>query len=190
MATADLSEWFIEQILPHEHKLMGFLRRNWRDVDEIADLRQEVYARVFAAASVRKPEAPLAFLLSTARNLLIDRARREKVVSMEAYADMEMAHPTVDELSPERHHSARAELNLLRGALGSLPERCQEVVRLRKIHGLSQREVATQMGITEDTVERQVSKGLRLLADALGRARETVGSSQDGHTSSRRRKRS
>jgi RNA polymerase sigma factor (sigma-70 family) len=189
MATDDLSEWFIEHVLPHEHKLMGFLRRNWRDADEVADLRQEVYARVFAAASSRRPDAPLAFLLSTARNLLVDRARREKVVSMETYADMEMVHPTVDELSPERHHSARAELNLLRGALSALPDRCQEVVRLRKIDGLSQREVATQMGITEDTVERQVSKGLRLLADALGRARNAVGSLQDGHDSSRRRKR-
>jgi DNA-directed RNA polymerase specialized sigma24 family protein len=40
-------------------------------------------------------------------------------------------------------------------------------VEMRKIDGLSQREVATQLGITEDTVERQVSRGVRALADAM-----------------------
>jgi len=70
-------------------------------------------------------------------------------------------------LTPERHASGRAELRLLERALDALPARCREVVRLRKIDGLSQREVAAQMGIAEDTVEKQIAKGMRALADAL-----------------------
>jgi RNA polymerase sigma-70 factor (ECF subfamily) len=54
-------------------------------------------------------------------------------------------------------------------AIGELPPRCREVVTLRKIEGLSQREVARKMGITEDTVERQVSNGIRLLRKLLYR---------------------
>jgi len=74
---------------------------------------------------------------------------------------------TQDELSPERYVTARSELRLLQIALNLLPARCREVIELRKIEGLSQREVATRMGITEDTVERQVSKGVRALASAM-----------------------
>lgn len=59
---------------------------------------------------------------------------------------------------------ARSELRLLQGALELLPVRCREVFQLRKIDGLSQREVAQKMGITEDTVERQVAKGVRAAA--------------------------
>ena len=67
----------------------------------------------------------------------------------------------------ERHLMARSELKLLQAALELLPARCREAVELRKIEGLSQREEAQRMGITEDTVERQVSKGVRVLAAAL-----------------------
>jgi RNA polymerase sigma-70 factor (ECF subfamily) len=49
------------------------------------------------------------------------------------------------------------------------------VVELRKIEELSQREVAARMGITEDTVERQVSKGVRALADAMAAVGQDVG---------------
>lgn len=163
----ELSAWFVEQVLPLEGVLERYLRRNWRDAGEIADLRQEVYARVFDGCAQRRPESAQAFVLSTARNLLIDRARRAQIVSIETFADMDTLAPTIDELSPERHLTARSELRLLQAALNLLPARCREVVELRKIEGLSQREVATRMGITEDTVERQVSKGVRALAVAL-----------------------
>jgi RNA polymerase sigma-70 factor (ECF subfamily) len=163
----ELSAWFVEQVLPLEGVLERYLRRNWRDAGEIADLRQEVYARVYDGCAQRRPESAQAFVLSTARNLLIDRARRAQIVSIETFADMDTLAPTIDELSPERHLSARSELRLLQLALNLLPARCREVVELRKIEGLSQREVASRMGITEDTVERQVSKGVRALALAL-----------------------
>lgn len=163
----ELSAWFVEQVLPLEGVLERYLRRNWRDAGEIADLRQEVYARVYDGCAQRRPESAQAFVLSTARNLLIDRARRAQIVSIETFADMDTLAPTIDELSPERHLSARSELRLLQLALTLLPARCREVVELRKIEGLSQREVASRMGITEDTVERQVSKGVRALALAL-----------------------
>lgn len=172
----ELSAWFVDQVLPLEGVLERYLRRNWRDAGEIADLRQEVYARVFDGCAQRRPESAQAFVLSTARNLLIDRARRAQIVSIETFADMDALAPTVDELSPERHLAARSELRLLQLALNLLPARCREVIELRKIEGLSQREVASRMGITEDTVERQVSKGVRALALAL----QTTGLGGDG----------
>lgn len=167
MNTDELNAWFVDKVLPLEGVLERFLQRNWRDVDEIADLRQEVYARVYDGCARSQPESAQAFVLATARNLLIDRARRAQIVSIETYADMDALAPTLDELSPERHLAARSELKLLQIALDLLPARCREVIELRKIEGLSQREVATRMGITEDTVERQVSKGVRALALAL-----------------------
>lgn len=184
MNTDELSAWFVDEVLPLEGVLERFLRRNWRDVDEIADLRQEVYARVFDSCAQTRPESAQAFVLTTARNLLIDRARRAQIVSIETYADMDALAPTLDELSPERYLSARSELKLLQGALNLLPARCREVVVLRKIEGLSQREVASKMGITEDTVERQVSKGVRALAMALQATGLGRGSAGAGATSS------
>ena len=163
----DPDEWFVREILPLEAALMRYLRRNWRDVAELPDLRQEVYVRVFQAARVKEPEQAGAFLFSTARNLLIDRARRAQIVSIATYADLEAEQFDQNELTPERHASGRAELRLLQHALNALPPRCKEVVSLRKIDGMSQREIADNMGITVATVEKQMAKGMRALADAL-----------------------
>lgn len=86
---------------------------------------------------------------------------------MDYVADLESIEITDDLLATDRQMTARLELRRLQAALAELPPRCREVVRLRKIEQLPQREVARQMGITEDTVERQLSKGVRILADRL-----------------------
>jgi len=48
-----------------------------------------------------------------------------------------------------------------------LPDRCRRVFEMRKIQGLSQREIAARLGITETVVENEVVKGLRLISRAL-----------------------
>src|SRR6185437_16325728 len=55
-AMRDLKDWFIREVLPLESALMQFLRQNWRDKADIADLRQDVYVRVFEAAQKQIPD--------------------------------------------------------------------------------------------------------------------------------------
>jgi RNA polymerase sigma-70 factor (ECF subfamily) len=165
--SADLDHWFVQEVLPLEAALARFLRRHRQPADDVADLLQEVYVRIYESAARRRPELVQPFVFATARNLLIDQARRAQIVSIEAYADLETLAIPGDDLTPERHASGHQELRLLQAALEQLPLRCGEVVRLRKIDGMSQREVAQHMGIAEDTVEKQIAKGMRALADAL-----------------------
>lgn len=167
MIRTALDDWFVAEILPHEAALVRFLRRNWRDQNEISDLCQEVYLRIYESAGHSRPLLVRPFVFTVARNLLIDRARRAQVVAIDTVADLSEIALSIDELTPERHATGRSELRLLQTALEMLPDRCRQVVALRKIEGLSQREVAAHMGITEDTVERQISHGMRALAAAL-----------------------
>lgn len=163
----ELDDWFVSQVLPLEAALLRFLRHNWRGPEDITDLRQEVYIRVYEAAAKCRPEQAKPFVFSVARNLLIDRARRAQIVSFETVADLAALEVWSDELTPERHAEGRSELRQLETALGSLPPRCRQVVELRKIDGMSQRDVAQRIGITEGTVEKMVAKGMRMLAEAL-----------------------
>lgn len=163
-----LDEWFAAEVLPHEAALMRFLARRWRDAAELCDLRQEVYVRVYEAAQTSRPHQPRAFLFATARNLMSDRVRRGRIVSFEAVADFESSNVlTDDDHGPEQQESARQELLRLTSALLRLPPRCREVIWLRRVKGLSQKEVAAAMEIAEGTVEKQVAKGMRLLAKLL-----------------------
>lgn len=164
MAT-ELDRWFTEQILVHEEALVRYLSRNWPMRDEIHDLRQEIYARVYEAAAKSLPSQPKPFLFASARHLLADRARRARVVSIETVGDSGQLNVLVDELSPERWCSGRQVLRRLADAFDRLPDRCREVVWLRRVEQLSQKQVAARMGITEKTVEKHIAKGMRLIAE-------------------------
>jgi RNA polymerase sigma-70 factor (ECF subfamily) len=162
-----LDNWFKREVLVHEAALLRYLNRAWRHRDDVHDLRQEIYARVYEAAAVSRPQSPKSFLFATARNLLADRVRRGRIVSIEAVGDSEALNVLVDELSPERRLSSWQEMRRVAQALNRLPPRCRDVVWLRKVDELPTREVARHMGVSERTVEGQVLKGMRLLTDAI-----------------------
>ncbi|MBL0087794.1 MAG: RNA polymerase sigma factor [Ideonella sp.] len=165
---SELDDWFVGSILPMEPALMRFLRRHWRSSDEHQDLRQDIYVKLYeAAAQGGAPHDPRAYLFTVARNLLIDKARRAQVVVIDIVADLEALDTPSDDFNPERTASARSELRRLQHALDDLPPRCREVVALRKIEGLSLREIALRMGIAEGTVEKQITLGMRSLAESL-----------------------
>jgi RNA polymerase sigma factor (sigma-70 family) len=167
MPHRDIDDWFVEEVLILEAALVGFLRRNWRGEADILDFRQETYARVYESAQKQRPVYAKAFVFMTARNLMIDRARRAQVVSMETIADFETLPVLESEPDAEERLSSRQELKALQKALDLLPSRCREIVVMRKIEGRSQRDVAKTLGISESTVEKQVSKGVQKLANVL-----------------------
>jgi RNA polymerase sigma-70 factor (ECF subfamily) len=49
----------------------------WPRRDELHDIRQEAYARVYEAAQNARPQTAKAFLFATARHLMADRIRRK-----------------------------------------------------------------------------------------------------------------
>lgn len=160
-----LDAWFAREVLAHEAALMRYLTRLWPRRDEVPDLRQEVYVRVYEAAARARPASPKSFMFTTARHLMTDRLRRGRVVSIEAMGDSDAWNVLTDELSPEHRLDARQELRRLATAFDRLPDRCRAVVWLRRVEELPQKEVAARLGIGEKTVEKQVAKGMRLIAD-------------------------
>jgi RNA polymerase sigma factor (sigma-70 family) len=159
-----LERWFKREVLSHEEILMRFLARVWPHRDELADIRQEAYARVYEAAQKARPQAPKAFLFTTARHLMADRVRRERIVSIRAGGDTDFLNVLVDELSPERCASAGEELARLARAFDRLSPKCREVVWLRRVREFPQKEVAERLGLSEKTVEKHLRTGARLLA--------------------------
>ena len=159
-----LDTWFKREILMHEDILMRFLARVWPRRDELPDIRQEAYARVYEAAQKARPHAPKAFLFTTARHLMADRLRRERIVSIQVGGENDYLNVLVDEISPEQRVGANQELVRLARAFDRLSPRCREVIWLRRVKELSQKEVADRMGLAEKTIEKHLRQAARLLA--------------------------
>src|SRR5580692_6812203 len=83
---SELKAWFIREVLPLEAELMQFLRQNWRHENDIADIRQDIYVRVYETACDEIPASVRGLVFTAARNLIIDRVRRSRIVPIEAAA--------------------------------------------------------------------------------------------------------
>src|SRR5690606_34081832 len=162
-----LQEWFKREIVVHEGALVRFIARVWPNRHEVEDIRQEAYIKVYEAAATARPAAPKSFLFTVARNLMADRIRRNRIVSIELKADLEALNVLVDELSAEERAGAREDFSRLAQAFERLPAVCRDVVWLRKVEALSQKDVAGRLGVPARTVEKRVARGVRLLAQMV-----------------------
>src|SRR6185437_2375536 len=165
----ELEAWFIREVLPLEAMLIQFLRRAGRSSSDAEDLRQDLYERVFDAAREGIPKSTRAFVFTVARNLLINRVKHEQVVPFTSVESLEELSLAIDEPAPDRVVIARQELRRLQVALDKLPERQRRAIVLRKVEGLSIREIAQRVGSAERTVEEHLTEGVRTLASILYR---------------------
>lgn len=162
-----LEAWFKREVLSHDEPLTRFLLRLWGSEDELADLRQEAYTRVYEAACAVKPHSPKAFLFTIARHLITDRVRRARAVAFYPCADEDIFAQLIDEISPEQQAAADAELQQLSCAMDMLTPKSREVLWLRRVQDFSQRETAVHLGVSEKTVEKHLSTGLRRLTELM-----------------------
>ncbi len=155
-----------------------------KDRETAADLAQESYARVLAVERSGETIAePRALLYRTARNLVIDGHRRSEVRGQNLSSDADASESAVAGLpapgacEPEVAAMSSQAVEALLAAIGELPLRCREAFILHKFDGLSQAEVARQMGISVTMVERHIKLGMlacRSCQDSLeGRVDDT-----------------
>ena len=156
----EVDAWFVREILPLEASLMQYLQHNWRNRSEISDIRQEVYVRVYEAAKEALPERAKPFLFATARNLLINRVRHAQIVPIEVVSDLDALGAASEAPGPDRIVQARDELRLLQAALDKLPSRWRTALMLQRVEGLSRKQIAERMGITESSAAKYLADGI------------------------------
>jgi RNA polymerase sigma-70 factor (ECF subfamily) len=169
----DFAAWFTREILVHEAALTRYIKHFWAARGEIADIRQEVYAKVLEAAERQRPTQPKSFLYATAKNLLIDRARRHRIVPIDLLQEPDIKNVLVDELTPERTTSGLQQLVRLTEAFERLAARRRQVLWMRKVEDVSQKEIARQLGIAEATVEAHLVRAMRDLTKLFYGSEET-----------------
>lgn len=161
------ARWFAEEVQPHERPLRSYLRQSLPSLADVDDLAQECFARLVRARRRTEIRATKPLLFAIARNAVrdfISRKARAELIPITENAEFPVLAEEGDVVEFVCHQQ---ELALLAEAIHALPERCREVLLLRKIKGLPQREIAALLGIAEHTVEALAAKGTRRCADYL-----------------------
>ena len=161
------ARWFTEEVQPHEPMLRAWLRARFPSLTDTDDLVQESYARLIRARENGQVRNAKNYLFKTALNAALDILRRKKVVSFERVGEYDALSVLEERPDASESASRTEELEILRQAMTALPTRCRQVFTLRKLYGLSHREIAAQLGLSEKTVEEQVNRAMRRCAAFL-----------------------
>ncbi len=159
--------WFANEVQPHERALRAYLRASFPVVRDVDDVVQESYLRLWQERARRPVNYAKALLFKVARHLAIDFARRDRISPEERTEDVERLNAIAEEADVVAIVNAREKSRLLAQAIDSLPARCREIVILRKLKMLPQREVAQHLGLAEKTVEAQLARGVKRCEDFL-----------------------
>ena len=156
-----MTRWFAEHVQPHEAMLRVWLRNQFRNEDDIDDVIQETYLRLLRAREQGEVTSPKAFLFAVARNLALDRLRHRQVLPTKSLAENEVLSVLEEGAGIPEAVAHHQELELLTEAIQSLPDRCRQIFTLRKVYGMSQPEIARQLGLSENTVSAQLTLGVK-----------------------------
>jgi len=107
-----------------------------------------------------------AFAMAIARNIACDWLRHQKVVSISLAADLDL-EVSLDG-QPDDLLDIDQQLEAFADIVESMPFRRRQVFTLRKVHGMSQKEIAQVLGITVNTVEQHLTKAARNVARLFG----------------------
>ncbi len=168
---ADRHRWFKTVILIEEPALLARLRRILPNASDVEDVAAETLARAYATVDFGRVSAGRAYLFQIARNLMIDSARRDRIVSLDLRADLDLLQA---DHGLEANLQARDELRYLQAIIEMLPIQCRRAFILRRAYGHSVAEIAEEMGLSVSTVEKHLAKAVTRVMSGL-RDREEVG---------------
>jgi len=135
--------------------------------NEIEDIVQETYVRVCQFEDKQTINYPRTFIFKTARNLAIDHLKSaESRLTDYVQDDFELDLPTVERWVDEPFQRAvsNSDFALFCQAVRQLPRQCRKTFVLKKVYGYSQKEIALRLDLSESTVEKHISTGIKRCA--------------------------
>jgi RNA polymerase sigma-70 factor (ECF subfamily) len=163
----DRHEWFLNQVFRHRAMLQGYLRRYLNSAEDIEDVIQDTYLRIYGIRDYTAVESPKALLVTIAHNLAVELGRRRVARATDATEDLDALGVSSNSPQQEQQLDARRRFEAFCAAVDGLPPICRRVFVLRKVYKLSQAEISAVLGISQSTVEKHVAKGLVRCRDYL-----------------------
>ena len=163
----------------HKTAVYNFILRHIRSPSVAEDLTQDVFVRVVqSAADFRHSARFTTWAYTIARNLCIDQSRKAKLrrhPSLDQPGGADEDGPSLGERMADEHHSRTVDRSAIGREVGShiqravdeLPEDQREVFLLREVANIPFKDIATMIGVPENTVKSRMRYALERLQRAL-----------------------
>ncbi len=147
--------------------LMRYVSRYFKKPQEIEDVVQEVFVRVLEAKQRRNTQVNASYLYRATRNLALNTLDKMENKLTDTVGDFESSTVLFESSLLEDDFESRERFELFCRAVRQLPLKCQRVFILRRVYGLSQKEIAQRLGISIKTVEVHMSKAIVRCTDYM-----------------------
>jgi len=146
----------------YRNKVKGFAVKLVPTQVDPEEIVQEVFVKLWLKKETVDPEKEFqSYLFSIAKNLVLDHLK--SAVNRKLYFVGE--HFQQDLLIDDLQEGALAEekLQKLQTLINEIPERRREIFRLSRFEGLSYKQIAERLSISENTVDSQIRNALAFL---------------------------
>ena len=154
----------LSSFLLHQSALRGYISRFVRRSHDIDDVAQEAFLRAYRTEQKRKIDHPKSFLFRIAHNVAITELTKKSSQIIDYIEDIDNSAVIWEGGTAEDEAIARQSLDIHYQAVAKLPEQCRRVFLMRKVHGMTYKEISESLGIAVSTVEKHMAKGVRLSA--------------------------
>jgi len=162
---SDIADSFLHAFLRFRSRLARTVARIVQP-DDIEDIVQETFLRCYRATAKTTVRHPRSFMLTTARNLALNHvARADNRLTGKVDSFDDSAVPLYQEAPTESDPEVHERFLMLCRAVRSLPVQCRRAFVLKKVYGLSRKEIATYMDLSESTVQKHIAKGMVMCAE-------------------------
>ncbi len=160
-----IEQEFLSAFDNHSDALFRHCLIRVRDREQAKDIVAETYTKTWDYLSQGKKVDHLrAFLYRVANNLIVDQSRRKKTSSLDVMID-EDGFEVIDETlkNPGEIGDARSAMKLLEG----LDSIYRQVITMRFVDGLSPKEIAHILEVSENVVSVRLHRGIERLRDTV-----------------------
>lgn len=165
---SNTADGFLDVFLRFRTRLARAIARIVRRPDDIEDIVQETFLRCYQASGRTTVRHPRSFMLTTARNIAlnhVERAENRLVVGVDSFDDS--AVPLYRDGPTENSPEVQERFLLLCRAVQTLPVQCRRAFVLKKVYGLSRKEIAVYMDLSESTVQKHIAKGVVMCTEYM-----------------------
>tara|TARA_B110000902_G_scaffold267086_1_gene358104 strand:+ start:1673 stop:2290 length:618 start_codon:yes stop_codon:yes gene_type:complete len=137
---------------------------NSQDVDDVC---QETFLRTYKSSLEKEVLRPKSFMLRVAKNLIVSDFRKASTQLNEYVEDIDLVDSKLELDNLENNALAQEKLGVMCEAIASLPNKCRQAIVMRKVYGLSTKDIAKRMDISTITVSNYITKGMCACNDAV-----------------------
>lgn len=140
--------------------LVDFCNKYVNDKDLAKGLTQQVFVNIWEKRDQLKVQSPAPYLYQSAKNQCLNYLRHQKV-KYNYQRDEEFVEP-LDEME---FNEPNDNLIQIYNSIDKLHPQCKRIFIMSRMHGLTHKEIADELGVAVKTIKNQIGKALKHLKE-------------------------